>query len=335
MPQTGHRIVFTGPGVAEVEEFVLPEPGPQQALVRTEHTLISAGTEITRYLGELPTHPGYPVYPGYSNVGVVEAVGPGVERPAVGERILTLSQHTSHFLLDLSPERLTYWETVPAAVDPEQATFAVLGSVSMHAVRRANLQLGEAVAVFGAGVVGQLIVQMARSSGARPVIAVDLLDDRLELARRSGADATVSPGREDVVEAIVRLTGGRGADALFDATRTSATIPTMMKAAAQNGRLLIVGSLPDKVEIDPFTELQRRELSIIGCFQPASPVVGHAYFPWTQRRNRALFLDLLRDGSVRVDHLITHRLPYDAAPKAYATLRRGRAGWLGVVLEWG
>jgi len=337
MSETGHRTVFTGPGSAEVEEFPVPEPGEHQVLVRTERSLLSSGTELTVLLGQLSTHRGFPSYPGYSNVGIVAAVGPGVRQPQVGRRVLTMGSHTSHFLLNLSPARPggpDYWEPVPDTISPEAATFAILGSVALHGVRKAGLQLGESVAIFGQGIVGQLITQLVRRSGCRPIIALDLFDERLETAKESGADFAVNPNKQDPVEAIIELTGGLGANALFEATRTSQTIPTMMKAAAQSGRLLIVGSLPDKVEIDPFTELQLKELSIIGCFQPASPIYGHPYYPWTQRQNRRLFLDMLERDQVQVQHLITHRLPSRSAPKAYTMIHKGRPGWLGVILEW-
>ena len=337
MAESGYRLVFTGPGVAAIEEFPVPEPGPHQALVRTERTLFSAGTELTSMLGQLSTHAGFPRYPGYSNVGVVQATGSGAKQPKEGQRVLTMGRHTSHFLLDLAPDRPRgpdYWEAVPDTISSEEATFAVLGSVSLHAVRKAALQLGESVAIFGQGVVGQLITQLAHWSGCRPIIALDLVDGRLEKARESGAHCTANPNQRDAVEAIMEFTGGLGADALFEASRSSQTIPVMMRAAAQSARLLIVGSLPDKVEIDPFTDLQLKELSIIGCFQPASPIFGHAYYPWTQKRNRRLFLDMLEAGQVRVQHLITHRLPSHSGPQAYNMIRKGRPGWLGVILEW-
>lgn len=333
----GCRVVFTGPGSAETEAFAIPEPGEQQVLVRSERSLISAGTELTSLLGQLSAHPGYPIHPGYSNVGVVEAVGSGVEQPRVGQRLLSMAGHTSHHMLDLSPGRPggpAYWEPVPDSVAAEEATFAILGSVALHGVRQAGLQLGEAAAVFGEGVVGQLTTQLLRWSGCYPVVGLDLFDERLERARQSGADVTVNPGKRDPVEAIMAATAGHGADALFEATRAGTAIPTMMRAAAQHGRLLIVGSIPDRIEIDPFTDLQLKELRIIGCFQPAAPLVGHPCYPWTQTLNRRVFLGMLQRGELKVQHLITHRVPYHAAPKAYTMIAKGRSGWLGIVIDW-
>ena len=333
----GCRVVFTGPGSAETEPFAIPEPGEQQALVRSECSLISAGTELTSLLGQLPVHRGYPVYPGYSNVGVVEAVGHGVERPRVGQRVLSMAAHASHHLLELDPNRPggpSYWESVPDSIRPEEATFAVLGSVALHGVRKAALQVGEAVAVFGQGVVGQLTTQLALRSGCHPLVALDLLDERLERAGQSGADVLVNPNKRDAVEAIVVATAGHGADALFEATRSGTALPAMLRAAAHHARLLIVGSIPDRIEIDPFTDLQLKELQIIGCFQPAAPLYGHPYFPWTQALNRRVFLGMVERGEVKVQHLITHRVPFHAAQKAYTLVAKGRSGWLGIVIDW-
>ncbi|MHB0878041.1 MAG: zinc-dependent alcohol dehydrogenase [Anaerolineae bacterium] len=333
----GCRVIFSGPGSVEMESFAVPEPGEHQVLVRTERSLISAGTELTSLLGQLSAHRGYPVQPGYSSVGVVEAVGSGVERPQIGQRLVSTAAHASHYLLDLDPARPggpAYWEPVPDTIPPEEATFAVLGSVALHGVRKAALQLGESVAVFGQGVVGQLTTQLVRWSGCHPVVALDLFDERLERSRQSGADVLVNPAKRDAVEAIATATGGRGANALFEATRSGTALPVMMRAAAQGARLLIVGSIPDRIEIDPFTDLQLKELQIIGCFQPASPVYGHPYFPWTQSLNRRLFLGMVERGEVKVQHLITHRVPFYSAPKAYTLIAKGRSGWLGIVFDW-
>jgi 2-desacetyl-2-hydroxyethyl bacteriochlorophyllide A dehydrogenase len=333
---SGQQVAFTAPETVVMEEMAVEAPGDYEILVRTERSLISAGTELSNLLGQLSVFRGYPVYPGYSNVGIVVAVGDRVEQPAVGQRIVSMGRHASHFKLNLSPDRPGgphYWQAVPDAVSAEEAAFAVLGSVALHSVRKAELQLGQSVVVVGAGVVGQLITQFVYWSGCQPITVLDLYDQRLALARQSGADFTINPQATDPVAAVMEITKGRGADAVFEATRSARTLPMMMMLAAQSGKLMVVGSLPGAVEIDPFTELQLKELQVIGCFQPASPIQGHAYFPWTQQRNRQIFLDLLESGKLKVQHLITHRMPFTAAPEAYAMIRQG-GDWLGVVFAW-
>jgi 2-desacetyl-2-hydroxyethyl bacteriochlorophyllide A dehydrogenase len=337
MNEFGQRVVFTAHETVVVEEMPVEMPGDYEILVRTERSLVSAGTELTNLLGQLSAFRGYPVYPGYSNVGRVVAAGARIKQPALGQRIVSMGRHASHFKLDLSPERPggpQYWQAVPEAVPAAEATFAVLGSVALHSVRKAQLQIGESAVIVGAGVVGQLITQFVYWSGCQPIVVLDLYDQRLERARQSGATLTLNPGSADPLAAVMQITGGRGADALFEGTRSAQTLPLMMRLAGQGGRLMVVGSLPGSVEIDPFSELQVKELQVIGCFQPASPVQGHAYFPWTQQRNRQVFLNLLESGKLKVNHLITHRAPYSAAPELYAMIRQGGGDWLGVIFEW-
>ena len=108
----------------------------------------------------------------------------------------------------------------------------------------------------------------------------------------------------------------------------------MMKVAASGGKVLMVGSAIGAVEIDAFTELQLKELSIVGCFQPAAPLEPHHFLPWTQRRNRETFMRLTAAGQVRLDHLVTHRVPYRQAAAIYEMIRRGGGDWLGVLFTY-
>jgi 2-desacetyl-2-hydroxyethyl bacteriochlorophyllide A dehydrogenase len=332
----GRRVVFPEKGRVEVEEFDPPPVGPGQALVRSEVSLISAGTELTTLLGGHGTE-SYPAVPGYSNVGIVEEVGPGVADVRPGERVLTMGRHASHCLVDLAPDRpggRQYLQPVPDGVGPEDASFAVLGSVAMHGVRKAEPRLGQSAAVIGQGVVGQLIAQLVRLAGCAPVIGIDVFPQRLEMARRSGTPVVVNAVERDAEDAVKEATGGLGVDLGFDATRSTDTLPTLMRMAALSGKVIVVGSIPGTAEVSLFDPLQTKELTIIGAWQPRSPLVGHAYFPWTQSRNRLAFLELVRDRAVRVSHLITHRPRPEQAPDVYAMIRAGGADWLGVVYQW-
>jgi 2-desacetyl-2-hydroxyethyl bacteriochlorophyllide A dehydrogenase len=336
MSLTGQRVVFPARGEIAIESYPIPDPGPRQVLVRTVRTAISAGTELTGLLGA-NARSRFPAYPGYSNAGVVEAVGEGVSEFRVGDRVLSMGRHQTHVLLDLSPNPphgTDYLAAIPDGLSPDHAAFAILGSVALHGIRKAELQLGSAAAVFGQGIVGQLLVQLARWSGCRPVIAVDIVGERLEMSRQSGANALIDASSEDVEERIRQETNGRGAEAVFDATRTPKTLPQMMKVAAMGGKVLFVGSAMGTVEIDAFTELQLKELTIIGCFQPSAPLTPHHTFPWTQQRNRQIFMQLTAGGQIRLDHLITHTVPYARAPEIFEMIKRGGSDWLGVVFTW-
>src|SRR6202011_2180478 len=109
--------------------------------------------------------------------------GSEVEGYKDGDRVLPGGNHASHWLVDLdSPQ--TFVEPVPGNVSDDSAGYAVLGDVALHGVRRAAMQIAGSVAVFGMGMVGQLTLQLARISGAYPLIAIDLFDSRLEKASR-------------------------------------------------------------------------------------------------------------------------------------------------------
>jgi 2-desacetyl-2-hydroxyethyl bacteriochlorophyllide A dehydrogenase len=333
---SGRQIVFPERGRVAVEDFDAPAPGPGEVLTRTEVSLVSAGTELTGLLGE-HGRASFPVYPGYSHVGLVEEVGAGVTACRVGDRVLTLGRHASHVVVDLSPERTgggQYLEKVPEGTGAEDASFAILGSVAMHGVRKGEPRLGQSAVVIGQGVVGQLVAQLARVAGCTPVVGVDAIPHRLEKARQSGTPVVVNAAEPDVAAAVAEVTGGVGAELGFDATRNPRTILTLMEIAAQSGRIVIVGSIPGTVELSLYDPWQTKELTITAAHQPKAPLVGHPYFPWTQGRNRRVFLELLRDGCARVDHLITHRLPVDEAPGAYEMIRRGGDDWLGVLFRW-
>jgi 2-desacetyl-2-hydroxyethyl bacteriochlorophyllide A dehydrogenase len=348
MPVKARGIVFTAPGEVALERFELPDPGPQQVLVRTTRTLVSAGTEVKALLNVRESASGagqatrYPVRPGYSSVGVVEAVGDSVDAVRLGDRILTMGRHATHTLVDLRPkhnpiagqEAPAYLQKVPDGVADDQAVFAILGSVALHGMRKVSFQLGESCAVLGQGVVGQLLGQLVRAAGAAPVIGIDLVPSRLEQAKVGGIHAVIDAAHEDVEAAVLRLTGGRGADVCFEATRSPQNFPTLMRVAALAGRIVVVGSLPGTVEISLYDEIQRKELTIIGAWQPRAPVAPHASFPWSQQRNRETFLELLRVGTVRVDHLITRRGQAEDAPRLYGEIGAGPGDWLGVMFQW-
>jgi len=331
----GRQVVFPEQGRADIEEFDIPAPGPHQVLIRSEVSLISAGTELTAFLNGHGTDT-YPVLPGYSNVGIVEESGTEVTAHKPGDRVLTLGNHASHCLVDLAPHQPqgpAYLQPIPAGVSAEDASFAVLGSVAMHGVRKAEPQLNQSAAVLGQGLVGQLLAQLLRVHGCAPVIGMDTLPLRLEKARQSGIPIVINTAERDLDAAVRDATQGVGVDLAFDATRNPATLPLLMHIAALSGKVIIVGSIPGTAEISLFDPLQTKELTIIGAWQPRSPIAGHAYFPWTQARNRLAFLELVRDGAVRVNHLITHRVTPGEAPRAYEMIRDGTE-WLGIVFQW-
>ncbi len=330
------QILFPERGKVALETAALPPLGPYDVLVCTEVSGISAGTELTNLLGDMERQ-SFPKYPGYSNVGVVEQVGDEVTEFAVGDRVLSNGKHASHHIISRAIDRTGAPQTllrVPDGVDPADATFTTLGAVAMHGIRKAEPKIGQSAAVVGQGVVGQLLCQLLRLNGVHPVIGIDVFPVRLEMGAQSGTHVLVNGADEGVVQRVMAETHGAGVTYGFDATRSGTAIRTLMDMAAQSGKILLVGSIPRIVEIPLFDPLQTKELTIIGVLQPRSPMVTHAYYPWTQERNRFEILDLLARRALKVDHLITHRMAPEQAPETYDMIARGGSDWLGIVFEW-
>ena len=329
----GSRLVFH-PGMrVDVEEFTVAAPGANEVLVRVSRSQVSAGTELNLLRGmERGGH--HAGYPGYAAVGRVLDVGEGITDFAPGCRVLTMGRHATHWNVDVtdSPLQNGYIRKLDDSLTYEQATFAINGATALHAVRRARLQIDESVVVFGAGVVGQLVTALARLAGAFPVVAVDLVEERLRLARQSGATHLVNASAEDPVEAVREVTLG-GAQCLFHATANPKILQTVFEAAGQRAKVVMAGSAPGTAEIGLQVELLRRELHVLGAYE-LDLEVPHVYWPWTPQRDREVVLRRIADQTLAVDHLISHRIPYTQAPEIYARAAAGPEGWLGIILTW-
>lgn len=331
------RVSFVGSGRVSIDSVRVSDPAPNQIRVRTTQSLVSAGSERNSF--ESPS--AEPRSPGYSSVGTVDAVGRKVEGYREGDRVYATSPHQGAHLVEVDTPRVVDRKEhypppkVPDSVTDVQATFLSLCDVALHGVRRGRPYIGDSVAVFGQGVVGQLVTQFARMVNAYPLIGIDLEDERLELARQSGATHTVNAGRENAVDRVTELTGGEGARVVFMVTRTPAILPDCMRAVAAGGTVTLTGSPPGTVDIRLQEELLRKELTITGTYQTRLyPLTAYHMQRWTRPANRAYIYQLMGRGGLAVDHLVSHHVPYSEASEMYAMISRGPTGWTGVVLDW-
>lgn len=339
---TTRRLVFTAPRQAELEPAHLPDPGPGQALVRGEWSLISTGTEMTAYTGDFPrensawaAYVRYPFTPGYSSVGVVQAVGDGCAlRPE--QRILSSAGHAGHFLVSApasaagpAPDGML----VPAGIPPEEATFHTLARIVLNGLRLSRVEFGESAAVVGCGLLGQLAMRFLHLAGAFPVVAVDLSRARLAQAQASGADVRLCPTDGDPVTALKEANAGRLADVVIDVTGAPASFPLATRLARDLGRVVVLGSPRGPVTIDLHDEVHTRGLQVIGAHARTTPRLESPHTPWTMRRNVEYFLALLQAGRLQVADLISHRLPLSQAAAAFAMLDKDRTQAMGVLLQ--
>jgi 2-desacetyl-2-hydroxyethyl bacteriochlorophyllide A dehydrogenase len=328
-------VVFTDVRQVAVEPCEMPTPGPNQMLVRTTKTAISTGTELTILTGDYPEGSKwaqYGVFPfnaGYSNVGEVIEVGDEVEGFAVGDRVASGARHAAYAVLDPASAH-----HIPDEVDDEVATLWMLGRIAFNGERRAQLQMGESVVVYGLGIIGQIVCQLARLDGARPVIGVDIAPLRRGFAEQLGADLVIDGAADDIVEQVEAATRARMADCVFEVTGVGDLIPREMDLLRREGRIVIVSSPRGKTDFDFHDYCNSPSLTIIGAHNGSHPQFETPYNPWTPHRNTELLFDFIAAGELRVAEIITHRFNWRDAPAAYEMLMEDRSQAGAVILDW-
>ena len=357
-------------GELRVIDVPAPELDDWKALVRTEASLVSAGTERAKVevareslLGKARRRPDQvrqvvekihtdglgatidavrarleamsPL--GYCTAGRVERVGARVRGVRPGELVACGSERAAHAEVLAVPGNLCV--PVPAGVDALAASFTTVGAIAMHGLRQADVRFGERVAVVGMGLVGQLTARIAHAAGCE-VIGIDLEDWRLEIAQQAGVlqlsrqRRTVDAHDLSTCDAVLVTAAAPG---------SSDPVSLATDLARERGRIVVVG--------DVLLELDRRrlyakelELRLARSYGPGRydeeyeqrgldyPI---AYVRWTERRNMSQFVRLLAEGLVKVEDLVTHRFSIENADRALDLLTRPEERALAVVIEYG
>lgn len=182
-------------------------------------------------------------------------------------------------------------------------------------VNTAQVEPGSAVAVFGLGGVGLAAVMGARLAGAEPIIAVDLLSEKLNVARALGASHVVNAKEEDAVLAVQEITKG-GADYAIEAAGRAEVLKQAYRAVRRGGTVVVVGlPHPDAKLTIPAVSLPAEELILRGSYMGSS----------VPRRDLPRYLRLYRAGKLPVDRLITHRIGLDEVNEGFDRLAQGAA----------
>lgn len=279
---------------------------------------------------------------GYSVAGIAVAAGKGLTDIQPGDRVAAagagIANHAEY--VDV-PRNLVM--RIPDGLDFRLASTVTLGGIAMQGVRRAKVQLGEYVVVFGTGALGHLALQMLVTSGAR-VIAVDLDDKRLKLARKMGAELCVNPGQADAIRAVYHHTNGYGADVVLfcAATRNSQTLSDSFAMTRKKGRVVMVGVWGKELSRE---DVYAKELDFFistsygpGRYDPDYEDRGldypYAYVRWTENRNMEEYLRLVSTGRIQLEPLIQETYSLEDVERAFASLQRPERP-LMVLLDYG
>ena len=357
-------------GVLRVIDAPAPRARRGEALVATQSSLISAGTEkqiidLARasLAGKAIARPDLvrqtmnkvrkeglapvarkvfakldtPIPLGYSLAGTVIEAGDDTGF-AVGDRLACAGAGSAnHAEYNAIPKNLC--ARIPAGVSDDAAAFVTLGAIALQGVRVAAPTLGETVVVTGLGLIGLITVQLLKANGC-VVIGYDPSPSRVALARELGADIASS---DDLVGMVMQATGGLGADAVVITASTKSDRPVNEAAeiSRMKGRVVVVGLVGMALDRDVF---YKRELDLRmsmsygpGRYDPAYEQEGHdyplPYVRWTEQRNMAAFLRLVEEGRVTPERLITHRFPIAEAESAYALMDSGES-YLAIMLDY-
>jgi 2-desacetyl-2-hydroxyethyl bacteriochlorophyllide A dehydrogenase len=309
----------------QVIEIDCPEPGPDEVLIRVMASGI-CGTDIHILRGEYMG--GYPVIPGHEFSGVVEAIGSAVTRFQPGDRVavepniacdncpacLNNRQNFCHNWSAVGvthPGGMAQFVTAPektsfaiGELSFEQAAFMEPLSCVLHGLERLGPELADHIAILGAGPIGMLLMQGVRLQGASHITVVDKNPARREFAAQMGADAILSEVGALEVDRY---------DAVIDATGALALMRQSLDFARPGGKVLWFGVPPAGAEmnLEPF-KIFRKGLTVLSSF--------------TSVRNSHQALALLRSGRLRVDELISHRLPLQAFERGVELIEQGLEG---------
>ena len=324
------RVVWPNKGEVVLEEFQLGEPGRDELVIETEYTLISPGTELA-FLKALPNTPQrFPQYPGYNNIGRVAKLGSEVRGFSEGDRVVSPSGHASMVRVSASKAL-----KVPGRLRAEEAVYFNMAAIALQAVRKAQVELGEAVLVMGQGLVGNLALQLAKLSGGFPVVGTDLMDERLRISRECGADLTLNPRSEELRARLREITGRESVDVVLDATGVPQAINDCLELVGYRGRVVLLASSRGETErVNFYRDVHRKGVTIIGAHNSVRPKGESTRAYWTDLDDWDVALRLIAAGRLKVKPLTTDVLSFHDAPRAYKLLDRAPEDHLGVLLDW-
>ncbi|MDP3069073.1 MAG: galactitol-1-phosphate 5-dehydrogenase [Opitutaceae bacterium] len=311
-------LLLTAPSKLEFVDFPEPAPAADEVVVQV-HACGICGSDIHGWDGSSGRR-NPPLIMGHEASGEIVATGPQVKKWRAGDRVTFDStiycgtcgycragqvnlcesrrvvgvspadykQHGAFAERLAIPERILY--RLPDALSFEQAAMVEPVSIAVHAVQRTKIAPESTAVVVGSGMIGLLVIQVLRWAGAKNVIAVDLADNRLALAKRLGATHTINSGREDAAAIVASITGGKGADTAFEVVGFTPTLNLALASLRRGGTCVIVGNLSPKTQDFPLQAVVTKELTITGTCGSAGE------YP--------LCLDLIAKGAVDVRPMI-------------------------------
>ena len=318
-----------------IEDVVLTDPAADQVAIRTHYTGVSVGTEFALIRNKISWGP-YPLCTGYMGTGVVEAVGSDVDNFNVGDAVyfrgndgMALADggkvscvsgtHCSHIVIKPNTDHGVAPMVPGAAMDT--ACMFVLPAVGLYGVDMVNPQMGQTVVVHGVGLIGLGVVAACAHRGCS-VIAIDINDTQLAVARKMGADHTINGAAQDMDVEVKKISPG-GADVVFECTGIPQCIDPTIALCRQRGSFVWQGNYgDDPVSIHFLPAHGRRLKTFFPCDDGMQPC------------RRAVVKNMAM-GVLKWEQCISHRIAFTEAPNMYQRINAGTDDDIvGVVINW-
>jgi L-iditol 2-dehydrogenase len=339
-------LVLTAYKEFEVQDFPEPTVGPSDVLIRVKACGI-CGSDVHGMDGSTGRRRP-PIVMGHEAAGVIEQVGAEVRDYQVGERVTFDStiynpesffsrrglinlcddrrvlgvscedyrQHGAFAELVAVPQHILY--ALPPKMTYEQAAMVEPVSIAVHARHLTPIEPGDTALVFGAGLIGLMTVQVLKQTPAKQIIAVDIDDGKLAVAREMGAAHTINSKSTDVAAAVKALTDGRGADVVMEAVGIEATVRAAVAAVRKGGTVTLIGNLARDVSL-PLQQVVTRQIRLQGS------CASSGEYPEC--------LELIASGKVNVDRFISAEAPLEEGARWFERLYRQEPGLMKVLLK--
>lgn len=319
----------TAPGQIEILERPIPPLGEFDVLIKVKATAI-CGSDLHIFKGKHPAV-SLPIPVGHEISGQVTEIGDGVSKVKVGDRVTVEPVMTCarcyycqrgdyHLCANISfqyrqgqgglttdfvaPEQWVH--LLPVGLSYQAGALLEPLSVAVHAVGLSQLEIGDSVAIFGAGAIGLLILQVARAAGAGDVFISDIRDARLKTALELNASGAFNGVQNDVVEEIRKQTSGLGVQRAFEAVGLEATLTQTLQSLQKGGRGVLVGLFESNFISIPANIFVQKEISISGS----------QGYHWDFQRA----IELVRLGKIDLEKMITHHFRLEQTQTAFQTL---------------
>jgi 2-desacetyl-2-hydroxyethyl bacteriochlorophyllide A dehydrogenase len=319
------RICAYEKGHVNLKEEAIEEPKKSEVLVETLYSTISPGTELA-WLNHMQNTPGeYPFYPGYSNCGKVLAIGTEVENLQVGDIVACNAKHCSHYIAkaaDCTP--------VPASITPREASAFRLASISLQGVRKADIQIGEDVAVLGLGAIGNFAAQLAKAAGAGSVTGFDFVDWRRALGSVCGIDILLPDGERPEFKNRYEV--------IIEATGVPQAVNTALKMVKPQGTVILLGSARGKTDgVDFYSDVHKKGVTIVGAHEMyrsknESDRFGHFK---SHKADEETVIKLLAGKRIKLAPLISETVRPEDAQSIYDRLMAKEGKLVLAAFEWG